>query len=449
MNNFISQLQNTCHKISKSLPISKFDLYGIIKEESSASSKEKKPFSSTSSQKTSIILRVWNNKNQIGITSTSNVTENGISNAFELALNASDYFDTKNEISFSPLCSAELNSIPPGSEEMNASIQTLIKACVESETIILESNSYVKSVPYNKISQSLGERFYFNSETAYRSQKIAYSLCYFYPLVQEENKIPRQMGEVQLVKCFQELNTIECAKKSLEKTIAHMNYKKIHSGQYLVTFSPEAFLDLTNAFSNFFNAQNILDNKSISSIDDLGKKISPDFFNIFDSPLHENNVNPILFDEEGTPTKEFTIIENGVLKNFIHTSLTAKKFQVSPSGHTSLGAKLTSHTHFLNIFRSKNANLDMSCIPKSPYIYIENVKALHAGINALQGSFSLPFDGFIVENEERVSIESATVAGDFLTLLNNIIYMSEIPIATPSGLCPTVVVKSLSITGNA
>ena len=46
------------------------------------------------------------------------------------------------------------------------------------------------------------------------------------------------------------------------------------------------------------------------------------------------------------------------------------------------------------------------------YVLIDNLNALHAGIKASQGSFSLPFDGWLVDQGQRVSIDAATVAGD-------------------------------------
>ena len=81
-------------------------------------------------------------------------------------------------------------------------------------------------------------------------------------------------------------------------------------------------------------------------------------------------------------------------------------------------------------------------------IFIEAVKSLHAGVNALQGSFSLPFDGFLLNNGEKQSIESATVAGDFLTLLKDICYVDNNEEVTASGVCSNVWIKELSITGN-
>ncbi len=38
-------------------------------------------------------------------------------------------------------------------------------------------------------------------------------------------------------------------------------------------------------------------------------------------------------------------------------------------------------------------------------IYIEELNAIHAGVRASQGSFSLPFDGWLYKNTTKISIE--------------------------------------------
>ena len=61
----------------------------------------------------------------------------------------------------------------------------------------------------------------------------------------------------------------------------------------------------------------------------------------------------------------------------------------------------------------------------------------------------MPFDGWLVNKNERISIDSATVAGDILTLLKSIVYLEPEAVITPSGVCPYVWVEGLSITGEA
>ena len=79
----------------------------------------------------------------------------------------------------------------------------------------------------------------------------------------------------------------------------------------------------------------------------------------------------------------------------------------------------------------------------------DSLSALHAGVKASQGSFSLPFDGWLVQRGEIRSIEAATVAGDIRKLLNAIVGFEGDAKITPDGLCSHVWVEGLSVTGDA
>ena len=78
----------------------------------------------------------------------------------------------------------------------------------------------------------------------------------------------------------------------------------------------------------------------------------------------------------------------------------------------------------------------------------EELNAIHAGVRASQGSFSLPFDGWHYKNGEKCSIESATVAGDIKYLLKNIVNIENEEELTTSGISPHVWINELSITGD-
>ena len=70
-------------------------------------------------------------------------------------------------------------------------------------------------------------------------------------------------------------------------------------------------------------------------------------------------------------------------------------------------------------------------------------------MKATQGSFSLPFDGWLVKGGERISVEAATVAGDIRSLLKSIVHLEQELEATHRGVAPHVWVDGLSITGEA
>ena len=83
------------------------------------------------------------------------------------------------------------------------------------------------------------------------------------------------------------------------------------------------------------------------------------------------------------------------------------------------------------------------------FIYIEELNAIHAGVKSSQGSFSLPFDGWIYNNGEKKSIESAPIAGDFSKLLQNIVNIEHDQVVTTSGISPHIWIRELSVTGDS
>lgn len=231
-----------------------------------------------------------------------------------------------------------------------------------------------------------------------------------------------------------------------------MNYEKIKSGKYLVVFSPEAFLSLISAFSSLFNAQSILDKNSLSTPESIGTAIASPLLNVSDDELHVGNIGASTFDGEGTPTRRTPLITNGILTNFLHSSVTAKRLDAKPTGNGSVGAKVSVSPNFFHIERStvtapSEKVYDLATAEN--VILIDDLQALHAGVQASQGSFSLPFDGWLVNKGDRISIESATVAGDILTLLKAIVYVEPNVKVTPSGVAPQVWLDGLSITGEA
>ena len=70
-------------------------------------------------------------------------------------------------------------------------------------------------------------------------------------------------------------------------------------------------------------------------------------------------------------------------------------------------------------------------------------------MKASQGSFSLPFDGWLVRDGEKISVESATVAGDIRQVLSGIVHLEPDAKVTHQGVSPHVWVDGLAITGEA
>lgn len=431
---------------AKELGITKYDIYGSAIDETSVDVDSGEPKQVQASQRSSVIVRVWNEKQIVGVTTTTDLDQLGIKLALETAKDASTFGNQENPPDFSPEAQSSVHDLPDALVKPSP-VPILIDTLIKAEKQLLEAHPAIKSVPYNGLSQEDIKRFYLNSEGAMRQEARSYAVIYLYSRTEEEGKKPRGASAMKISRSLSDLDIDGCLKEVSEKTISHINYQTIPSGKYRVVFSPSAFLSLISAFSNLFNAQNILDKQSLSTVDSVGNEIASSLLCLCDDALHPDNIGAETFDGEGTPTRRVEIIQNGVLSSLLHSSSTAKRMKTEPTGNANIGAKVTVGAHFYHVFSNVQDAPQYRLEEAENVILIDKLQALHAGVNALQGSFSLPFDGWLVNRGELTSIDAATVAGDYLDLLKSIICIESEPEVRPSGVCPRVWVDNLSITG--
>lgn len=431
---------------AKELGIDKYDIYGLSIDETSIEVDSGEPKQVQASNRASVIVRVWNEQKTVGVTTTTDLDDEGIKLALETAKEASAFGNKNNIPEFSPEAKNIISEFSHSLVEP-ASIPTLVDTLIKAEKKLLDAHQAIIGVPYNGLSQEDIARFYLNSEGAIRQEQGSYSSIYLYSRTEEEGKKPRGASSVKISRSLPELDIDGCLKEVIDKTISHINYQSIPSGKYRIVLSPTAFLSLIDAFSNIFNAQNILDNQSLSTRDSLGTEIASPLLCLCDDALHPDNVGTKTFDGEGTPTRRVELITRGILSGLLHSAGTAKLMNTKPTGNANIGSKVTVGSHFYHVFASEKHAQKLSLEESEEVILIDSVQALHAGINSLQGSFSLPFNGWLVNRGELTSIDAATIAGDIRDVLKSIIYIESEAEVLPRGICPRVWINELSVTG--
>jgi PmbA protein len=444
----IQELASQAKEIAQQLGIHKFDIYGAAVDETSVKVDQGEADQVKASNRSSVTVRVWNEDQRMGVTSTTDLDPNGLKLALKTAYDASYFGAMENVPDFSPEAQAPINQATPAPVPL-LPVADLLEKLIAAEQELLAAHPAIVGVPYNGLAQRHSDRFYLNSEGAMRTESRSTASVYLYSKTEQEGKKPRSAGAFRISRGVDSLDIAGCLQETADKTISHLNYDKIPTGKYRVVFSPEAFLSLLGAFSNLFNAQNILDKQSLATPESLGTAIASPLLSLCDDALHPDNVAAITFDGEGTPTRRVPLITNGVLTAFLHSAGTAKRLNAQPTGHANLGSKVTVSPHFFHVFPGQPTDQTYSLEQAENVVLIDDLHALHAGVKALQGSFSLPFDGWLVNQGQRTSIESATVAGDFLDLLKSIIYVEPEAHLTSAGVCPYVWVEGLSITGEA
>ncbi|MEM9450497.1 MAG: TldD/PmbA family protein [Cyanobacteria bacterium P01_E01_bin.6] len=442
----VQDISSQAEASARSLGIKKYDIYGSTVDENSVQVDHGEPKQVKASNRSSIIVRVWNDDNTIGVTSTTDVDDQGIELALKTAYEASAFGPKENVPDFSPEAQASLQS-QVFEKRPHAPVSTLIETLVDVERRLMDAHPAIAGVPYNGLSQRDIDKFYLNSDGALRHEANAYTSIYLYSKTEQDGKKPRSAGAYKVEHSLANLDIEGCLSEAAEKTISHLNYEKVKTGKYLVVFSAEAFLSLMGAFSNLFNAQSILDNRSLSTPESIGQQIASPLLSVFDDALHPDNVAIETFDGEGTPTRRIPLITKGILTSFVHSAGTAKRMNTQPTGNANIGAKVSVSPNFFYVTQGEASDQALNIGTAENTIFIDNLSALHAGVNALQGSFSLPFDGWLMNKGKKVSVDSAVIAGDIREVMKSIIHVEKEAEITPGGISPRVWVDNLSVTG--
>ena len=186
--------------------------------------------------------------------------------------------------------------------------------------------------------------------------------------------------------------------------------------------------------------------------DKLGERIANPCISIIDDPFEEDN--PRAFDAEGTPSVKTVVVEDGILKSFLHNLKTARKASVastSNAGRAGVASPVgVSPSNFFIAKGEKSYDALVSELDSG--IVVTELGGLHSGLDPVSGDFSLIAKGLLVEQGSVIrSVDQITCAGNFLSLMNSVIAAgSDLRFGFPGGGrvgSPSLLVEKLMISG--
>ena len=123
------------------------------------------------------------------------------------------------------------------------------------------------------------------------------------------------------------------AKTAADVAIHQLEAEDAPAGEFTVVISSEAGGTMIHeACGHALEADLVLKGGSVFA-GKIGQKVAFEKVTVVDDGTLENYRGTMNFDDEGTPTERTVLIENGVLKGYMHSMLTAKKMGVKPTGN--------------------------------------------------------------------------------------------------------------------
>ena len=339
----------------------------------------------------------------------------------------------------------EVNSFNPTLE--NISVEEKINFLLKAEKTALELDSRVKAINYCMIGSGFGENIIKNSKGLDLYHKSNSIYAYIAVVVQEGDSIKNDSAYI-VTRDFSNMDPIKLSTEAVTKALNKLNSTSIESKEYNIIIENDTFADLLGAMSGIFSGEAV--QKGVSKFKGkLNSCVASSIVTITDDPLLKDGYGSAPFDAEGVPTKRKNLIENGVLKTYIHNLKTSKKDGVKTTGNAAKGGyKGTMGISTFNLFLQKgNLSFNQLLSKLDNGILVTGFSGLHSGLNSISGDFSLATEGFLIENGKIIKpLNQITVAGNFFNLLNNIEDIGDDLKFNLSGIgSPSLLVKNISI----
>ena len=205
-----------------------------------------------------------------------------------------------------------------------------------------------------------------------------------------------------------------------------LNPQKLPAGRYAVVLHPEVAVDLLGIVAGMLDAESVLKQRSLFA-GKLGERIaSPLLTLVDDGRLAEGPGRPALgtepWDAEGLPTRRNVLLENGVLKTYLHTLKTAAEMGMAPTASAGRGFGSQPGATTFNLFP-----LAGDTAPAALYrmagngVLITEIMGLHT-VDPVSGDLSVGASGIRIRNGQLAEpVDQITFAGNLRDFLNRIV----------------------------
>jgi PmbA protein len=225
--------------------------------------------------------------------------------------------------------------------------------------------------------------------------------------------------------------------------------RTIRSGSWPVIFSPRVGVDVVELLSQAVLADAAQKGRSFLS-NCLGKSVGSRAVSILDDGLFSGGIATGRWDDEGVPKQRTVVVEGGILRSYLHDSVTARRGQVSSTGNASRpGRESPPSPGATNFYLAPGSCSKEALYQSTPRAFVvRDVIGMHTA-DPVSGDFSVGASGVLWEKGKILrAVRGVTLAGNLVDLFNRVDGVADDLVWQGTFGAPTFRVKGLSIGGS-
>jgi PmbA protein len=388
---------------------------------------------------------------RMGFAYTSDLTVTGLKRVVEQALDACRFNEPDEHNGLPEL--ASLDSMPElVAEDFEArSVEDRVAMALELDRLTAEQSSDVQRTAGAVYSDERGRIELYNTRglrAAYEAT-VAYAYC---EAIAERGEEMQSGFSFTYGRSASALDLRACAAESADRAARLLGSAQVTSRTTPVLFEPWAAAELIGTLASSISAEAVQKGRSLLA-GKLAESVAAPAITIVDDGRRADGLASRPWDGEGVSTQRTVIIDQGVLRSYLHNTYTARRDGTARStGNASRGShKATPELAPSNlVLVPGEESADALMRRMGDGVLISDVHGLHT-VNPVTGEFSLGINGFLVENGQRTApVREMTVAGTILGLLQSVDAVgSDLRFMVGGGFvgAPSLLVRDMPLSG--
>jgi len=315
--------------------------------------------------------------------------------------------------------------IPEDASLFNDSLRTLDfegkkNRALELESMTLQADPRVQSVPYNGYSEVEYESRIYTSRGVRRRQRRTSVSGSSYCLARD-GESTKMAGEGFFVRDSASVNIAEVAQEAARRATSRLGATVPATGRYPLVIDSKVAGELVGLLAGSFSAKAVFEKNSLLA-GKMGERIASACLSLMDDPRLPGAAGSRSFDSEGATARATPLLRDGVLTGYLTDSVHARKMGLPHTASASRGPRSELDISYSNlVVPLGQKSLEELLASQSRVIYITEFKGYHSSYQKGSGDFSFPSEGELWDNGKRIGpVADFVTSGNLLEILMSI-----------------------------
>jgi len=194
-----------------------------------------------------------------------------------------------------------------------------------------------------------------------------------------------------------DFNLDKAAREAADRATRLLGATKPSSKRTTIVLDPYVTSQFISILSSAFSGENVSKGRSIFA-DRLNEQVAVPSFTLVDDPTNKLAYTSTDIDGEGLAARRNVLIEDGVLKMFVHSSYSARRMKTRSTGNATRGGFAGSPgVGCLAMQVTPGSKSQAELIAGiDDGVLIQEVSGLHSGVNPISGDFSTGASGMTI-----------------------------------------------------